>query len=102
MAQRGIVFIGPMPEQMRKFGLKHTARRVAEENGMHLLPGTVLLANLAEALQAAERIGYPVMLKSAAGGGGMGDKEDSHRFEISVLRWAEGIYISYSQQPAWR
>jgi urea carboxylase len=71
-AKSGVVFIGPTPEQMRAFGLKHTARRIAEENGVPLLPGTGLLTNLADAQQAAETIGYPVMLKSTAGGGGIG------------------------------
>jgi len=71
-AKNEIVFIGPTAEQMRTFGLKHTARRVAEENGVPLLPGTGLLASLAAAMEAAEKIGYPVMLKSTAGGGGIG------------------------------
>jgi urea carboxylase len=68
----GIAFIGPAPEQMRLFGLKHTARRIAKEQGVPLLPGTGLLETVAEALAAAESIGYPVMLKSTAGGGGIG------------------------------
>ena len=71
-AERGIVFIGPSPEQMRAFGLKHTARRIASENGVPVLPGTPLLNSPGEALVAADRIGYPVMLKSTAGGGGIG------------------------------
>jgi urea carboxylase len=71
-AQDGIVFIGPTPAQMRAFGLKHTARAIAAQNGVPLLPGTELLANAAAATEAAERIGYPVMLKSTAGGGGIG------------------------------
>ncbi|MGR9116589.1 MAG: urea carboxylase [Gammaproteobacteria bacterium] len=71
-AQRGIVFIGPTPEHMRVFGLKHTARQLAADNRIPLLPGTELIDSLAEALTAAERIGYPVMLKSTAGGGGIG------------------------------
>src|SRR5580698_7706670 len=71
-AQRGIVFIGPTPEQMRAFGLKHTARRIAEENQVALLPGSGLLESLEEAFAEAERVGYPVMLKSTAGGGGIG------------------------------
>ena len=70
--QAGIVFIGPTPEQMRAFGLKHTARAIAAENGVPLLPGTELLENAGAALAAAARIGYPVMLKSTAGGGGIG------------------------------
>ncbi|MGO9259801.1 MAG: urea carboxylase [Bryobacteraceae bacterium] len=71
-AANGIAFIGPTPAQMRDFGLKHTARRIAEENGLPLLPGTGLVAPVDEALAAAGRIGYPVMLKSTAGGGGIG------------------------------
>ncbi|GCB01981.1 urea carboxylase [Sulfuriferula multivorans] len=68
----GLVFIGPTPEQMRQFGLKHTAREIAGAAGVSLTPGTGLLADLAEATQAAARLGYPVMLKSTAGGGGIG------------------------------
>ncbi len=71
-AAGGIVFIGPTPEQMRMFGLKHTARQIAADNGLPMLPGTELLASAAEARDAAEGIGYPVMLKSTAGGGGIG------------------------------
>ncbi len=68
----GIAFIGPTPKQMRDFGLKHTARELAEKNGVPLLPGTGLLADVAEAHTQAAIIGYPVMLKSTAGGGGIG------------------------------
>ena len=70
----GIVFIGPEPEQMEQFGLKHVARRIAEEAGVPLAPGTGLIATVDEALAAADEIGYPVMLKSTAGGGGIGIK----------------------------
>jgi len=68
----GIAFLGPTPEQMRVFGLKHTARAKAMECGVPLLPGTGILSGLDKALEAADRIGYPVMLKSTAGGGGIG------------------------------
>jgi urea carboxylase len=68
----GIAFIGPTPVQMRDFGLKHTARELAEKNGVPLLPGTGLLKDVAEAKTEAAKIGYPVMLKSTAGGGGIG------------------------------
>ncbi|HKP94360.1 MAG TPA: urea carboxylase [Fibrobacteria bacterium] len=71
-AAAGIAFIGPAPAQMRDFGLKHTARALAEKSGVPLLPGTGLLENAADAASQAERIGYPVMLKSTAGGGGIG------------------------------
>jgi urea carboxylase len=68
----GIAFIGPTPAQMRAFGLKHSAREIAEANGVPLLPGTKLLASAEEAQFEANRIGLPVMLKSTAGGGGIG------------------------------
>src|SRR6202051_1744744 len=68
----GIVFIGPTPAQMRDFGLKHLARDLAGRNGLPLLPGSGLLTSLDEARVEAARIGYPVMLKSTAGGGGIG------------------------------
>ncbi|BBA35976.1 urea carboxylase [Methylocaldum marinum] len=71
-AERGLVFIGPTPEQIRKFGLKHTAREIGEANGVPLLPGTGLLTDTRHALTEARRIGFPVMLKSTAGGGGIG------------------------------
>jgi urea carboxylase len=70
--RNNITFIGPRPEQMRQFGLKHTARSLAEQNGVPLLPGTELLETLDEAKIRAAQIGYPVMLKSTAGGGGIG------------------------------
>jgi urea carboxylase len=72
LAAEGIAFIGPRPEHLSAFGLKHTARELAKASGVPLLPGTGLLSSADEALSAAETIGYPVMLKSTAGGGGIG------------------------------
>jgi len=71
-AATGIAFIGPTGEQMRAFGLKHTARELAAAHDVPLLPGSDLLADSGQALAEATRIGYPVMLKSTAGGGGIG------------------------------
>ncbi|MBX9629237.1 MAG: urea carboxylase [Burkholderiales bacterium] len=71
-AEAGIAFIGPTPEQMRAFGLKHTARELAAANGVPLLPGSGLLHGVDHARREARRIGYPVMLKSTGGGGGIG------------------------------
>ncbi|WP_313512721.1 urea carboxylase [Pseudomonas sp.] len=68
----GIAFVGPTPEQLRVFGLKHTARALAKQHGVPMLEGTELLENLDAALAAGEQVGYPVMLKSTAGGGGIG------------------------------
>ncbi|WP_041745960.1 urea carboxylase [Coraliomargarita akajimensis] len=68
----GLAFIGPTAKQMLAFGLKHEARRLADENTVPLLPGSELLSDLEEAKAKAIDIGYPVMLKSTAGGGGIG------------------------------
>lgn len=68
----GLIFIGPTPEQMRRFGLKHAAREVARAQDVPLLPGSGLLHTLEDAVAAADSIGFPVMLKSTAGGGGIG------------------------------
>jgi urea carboxylase len=68
----GIAFIGPTSEQISKFGLKHTARALAKAAGVPLLPGSELLASVSDAQREAQRIGFPVMLKSSAGGGGIG------------------------------
>jgi urea carboxylase len=67
-----IAFVGPTSAQIRNFGLKHTARELATAAGLPLLPGTGLLSSLQAARKAAKKIGYPVMLKSTAGGGGIG------------------------------
>lgn len=100
----GIIFIGPTPHQMREFGLKHRARELAKKAKVPLLPGTELLPDAESALKAAENIGYPVMLKSTAGGGGIGMKlcstppELTEAFE-SVKRLSEknfkqsGLYL---------
>ena len=82
----GVTFIGPTPDQLRRFGLKHTARELAARAGVPLLPGSSVLSGVSEARREARRIGYPVMLKSSAGGGGIGmqlcrseaDLDDAH------------------------
>jgi urea carboxylase len=71
-AKAGFKFIGPTPQHMRDFGLKHTARELALKNGVPMLPGSGLLDSLEHAKAEAARIGFPVMLKSTAGGGGIG------------------------------
>ncbi len=71
-AAAGIAFIGPTPDNIRTFGLKHSARALAEAHGLPLAPGTGLLTGVDEAAEAAKRIGYPVILKATAGGGGIG------------------------------
>ncbi|HEX3836767.1 MAG TPA: urea carboxylase [Steroidobacteraceae bacterium] len=71
-AQAGLTFIGPTPENIRAFGLKHTARQIAQQAGLPLMAGSDLLGDEHTAVHAAERVGYPVMLKATAGGGGIG------------------------------
>jgi urea carboxylase len=68
----GIVFIGPTCENITAFGLKHSARSLAQEHGVRLAPGTGLLTDPAAAVAEAEAIGFPVILKATAGGGGIG------------------------------
>ena len=79
----GIAFVGPTPQQLRVFGLKHTARALAKQHGVPMLEGTELLENLDAALVAGEQVGYPVMLKSTAGGGGIGMRVCHSAVELS-------------------
>jgi acetyl-CoA carboxylase biotin carboxylase subunit len=71
--EAGLVFIGPSPEAMELMGSKTSARRAAEEAGAPVVPGTNdPLESVEQARETAARVGYPVMLKAAAGGGGKG------------------------------
>ncbi|ORY55683.1 putative urea amidolyase [Pseudomassariella vexata] len=73
VASNGILFVGPDPGSIECFGLKHRARDLAVSAGVPVVPGTEgLLGSEEEAIQAAGGLGYPVMLKATAGGGGMG------------------------------
>jgi acetyl-CoA carboxylase biotin carboxylase subunit len=72
-ASCGFVFIGPTPEMIRKMGDKAVARRTMLEAGLPLVPGSPgTLTDVDEALGLANEIGYPVIIKAAAGGGGRG------------------------------
>lgn len=93
LAQAGIRFIGPRPTHLRDFGLKHTARSLAQQAGVPMLPGTGVLSSCEEALAEANKITYPIMLKSSAGGGGIGmalchDDEDLTRQYNSIAHLA--------------
>ncbi len=68
----GLAFVGPSAEAIEKMGDKSAARRIAREAGVPIVPGTEGNASPAEALERAEEIGFPVMVKAAAGGGGRG------------------------------
>ncbi len=69
----GLKFIGPRPNVIRDMGLKQRARAIMKDAGVPILPGSIgILQSSDEALELANQIGYPVMLKAAAGGGGRG------------------------------
>lgn len=80
--KNNIKFIGPLPRDIELFGLKHSAREIAAKADVPLLSGTGLLENLDEAVDAAEKIGYPVMIKSTAGGGGIGIRICENKDEL--------------------
>lgn len=80
----GIAFCGPTPSQIREFGLKHTSREIAEKAGVPLTPGTGLLGSVDEAVASATQLGYPVMLKSTAGGGGIGLTRCNNEAELTA------------------
>lgn len=68
-----MIWIGPTPEQMSELGMKHRARSIAAKAGVPTVPGsTGLLTSVDDALEEARRVGFPLMLKSSAGGGGIG------------------------------
>ncbi len=89
-AAAGLVFIGPTGDQMRMFGLKHSARAIARQHNVPLLPGSDLLRDESHAHTEAVRIGYPVMLKSTAGGGGIGMSLIRQPAELSAAFAAVG------------
>jgi len=79
----GLTFIGPKPEVIRRMGLKQEARTAMEQAGVPILPGSKgVLGSVEEALEVAGGIGYPVMMKASAGGGGRG---------MRVVRGAEEL-----------
>jgi acetyl-CoA carboxylase biotin carboxylase subunit len=70
--QAGLTFIGPRPETIANLGTKTRAREIMAAAGVPVLPGSDDLLEVDDALGAAERVGYPVMLKASGGGGGIG------------------------------
>lgn len=116
-AEAGIAFIGPTGETMRAFSQKHTARELAENAGVPILPGTSLLSTGEEALAAARRIGLPVLLKATGGGGGIGihicrsEEEVVEKFQSAARQGAAAFgdsgvfvekYVQVSNRVAWR
>ncbi len=69
----GMTFIGPSPDHLRQFGDKLSAKAAARAAGLPLVPGSIgSVENIEEAIEVAKTVGYPIMLKAAAGGGGKG------------------------------
>ncbi len=93
----GLVFIGPKAEAIRKLGDKVEARRLAKEAGVPTVPGVDLLAeNEAAALAEAEKLGYPLLIKAKAGGGGKGMRKVEKKEEFaSALKLASSEALSY-------
>jgi acetyl-CoA carboxylase biotin carboxylase subunit len=73
-AQNGLIFIGPTADNIRKMGDKLLARKMAHELGVPVIPGSELVKDFEAAAKAAEKVGYPILLKATAGGGGKGMK----------------------------
>ncbi|MCS7026700.1 MAG: acetyl-CoA carboxylase biotin carboxylase subunit [Bryobacteraceae bacterium] len=88
----GITFIGPKPEVIKLMGLKQRAREAMKSAGVPTLPGSDgVLRSVEEALEVAGRVGYPVMIKASAGGGGRG---------MRLVRSAEELPNLYAQAQA--
>lgn len=83
--EHGFTFIGPTPEHIRMMGDKITAKRIAEETGMPVVPGSKgSVDSVAQALEIGEEFGYPVIVKATAGGGGRGMQLVRHAGEMEV------------------
>ena len=81
----GLTFVGPPTEAIRAMGSKTAAREAAVDAGVPVLPGSAVVKDLPEALRLAATLGYPLLLKPTAGGGGIGmqkcrDEKDLNRF----------------------
>jgi acetyl-CoA carboxylase biotin carboxylase subunit len=80
-----IAFVGPSPEAIRLMGDKAQARQLAREAGVPIVPGSdAPLKDSAEAVEVADRVGYPLLLKAAAGGGGRGMRVVRTRDEVAL------------------
>jgi acetyl-CoA carboxylase biotin carboxylase subunit len=88
--KEGIVFIGPSSKSIRLMGDKVTARKIAQETGVPLAPGSEGAVSDVEAGVIAKKIGYPIMIKASAGGGGKGMrlvlKEDDFKSSLRMAR----------------
>jgi acetyl-CoA carboxylase biotin carboxylase subunit len=84
-AEAGVAFIGPTPEAMERLGSKTAARQLAKECGVATVPGTLdPIERIEEAAETARQIGFPVVLKAVAGGGGKGMRLVEHQAELTA------------------
>jgi len=110
--QSGVKFIGPTPEMINKMGDKVTAKETMIKAGVPVVPGSDgLLKDIKQGIKIANQIGYPVILKATAGGGGKGmrivtkdedfeDAWDSARKEAKASFANDGIYVEkYVEEP---
>ncbi len=72
VAEHGLVFIGPSPEHIRMMGDKVVAKQAAVELGIPVVPGSAAVTDIGAAREAAQKVGYPILIKAAGGGGGRG------------------------------
>lgn len=86
--KNGLVFIGPQPESMERLSDKAALKELISNTGLTVIPGTKALSSVEEAKKAADEIGYPVMLKACAGGGGRG---------IRLIRTPDDLEDAYLQ-----
>ena len=97
-AAAGLVFIGPSPETLLQLGDKVEARRIADRAGVPSVPGSAGRVSPSEALSLAPQIGYPLLIKAAAGGGGKGIRlvEDAAALEESLRVAAQEAQASFA------
>ena len=86
--ENNLIFVGPTSDSLRKVGDKLIARNMAAEAGVPIVPGSELVRSAQHAAETAQNIGYPVMLKAAAGGGGRG---------VFVAADADEIHASFER-----
>ncbi len=80
--QNNLTFIGPSAEQMKRLSNKETAKNLMREAGLPIIPGCGILHSVEEALVEGRKVGYPLMLKAASGGGGRGIRLVQHEDEL--------------------
>ena len=109
--RNGLVFIGPDPESMERLSDKAILKALIRDTGLSVIPGTKAVASVVEAKRVAAKIGYPVMLKACAGGGGRGirlirsedELEDAYQQATSeaIIAFGDGsVYLEKYISPA--